>query len=68
PLVTPAVLAAIAVGLATAAIPPSWWAGTRARFARVSLGPQIALLTVSMMVIYAVVGQQDVAPFIYFRF
>ncbi|KQC39742.1 MULTISPECIES: MBOAT family protein [unclassified Frankia] len=68
PLVTPAVLAAIVVGLATAAIPPSWWAGTRARFARVSLGPQIVLLTVSMMVIYAVVGQQDVAPFIYFRF
>ncbi|WP_235487083.1 MBOAT family O-acyltransferase, partial [Frankia sp. AvcI1] len=68
PLVTPAALAAIVVGLATAAIPPGWWAATRARFAEVRLGPQIALLTASMMVIYAVVGQQDVAPFIYFRF
>ncbi|EIV95595.1 MBOAT family protein [Frankia sp. QA3] len=68
PLVTPAVLVAIVVGLATAAIPQGWWARAQARFARVGLGPQVALLTTAMMIIYAVVGQQDVAPFIYFRF
>ncbi|WP_163552425.1 MBOAT family O-acyltransferase [Candidatus Frankia alpina] len=68
PLVTPSVVAAIAVGLTTAAVPQHWWTRAQARFTQMSLGPQIALLTMAMMVIYAVVGQQDVAPFIYFRF
>ncbi|ABD13261.1 putative membrane protein involved in D-alanine export [Frankia casuarinae] len=68
PLVTPTVLAAIGVGLATAAVPRVWWIHAQAAFTRLRLGAQIALLTPSIMIIYAIVGPQDVAPFIYFRF
>ena len=68
PLVTPTVMLAIVAGLATAAVPRSWWATVQAGFARLHPAAQIALLTVGVMVIYAVVGQHEVAPFIYFRF
>ncbi|WP_462185948.1 MULTISPECIES: MBOAT family O-acyltransferase [unclassified Frankia] len=68
PLVTPTVLAAIGVGLATAAVPRAWWIHAQVAFAQLRLGAQIALLTLSIMIIYAIVGPQDVAPFIYFHF
>ena len=68
PLVTPTVLAAIAVGLGTAAIPRPWWARAQAAFAARPLAVQVLLLLTALMIIYTFVGQQDVAPFIYFRF
>lgn len=68
PLVTPAVVLAIVAGLATAAVPRAWWAAGQAHFARLRPPAQIALLTCAVMVLYAAVGQHEVAPFIYFRF
>jgi D-alanyl-lipoteichoic acid acyltransferase DltB (MBOAT superfamily) len=68
PLVTPSVLAAIAAGLATAAAPRGWWTAAQVRFARLPPATQIALLTLSIMITYAIAGPGQVAPFIYFRF
>ncbi|MCL9797699.1 hypothetical protein [Frankia sp. AgKG'84/4] len=68
PLVTAPVLAAIAAGLTTAAVPRAWWTATRVRLARLPTVAQIPLLTLSIMIIYAVAGPGQVSPFIYFRF
>ncbi|KPM57481.1 acyltransferase [Frankia sp. R43] len=68
PLVTTTVLVAIAAGLGAAAVPGWWWVRAQGLFAARRLGTQIILVVTFLLVIYAFVGQQDVAPFIYFRF
>ncbi|MCK9900348.1 MBOAT family protein [Frankia sp. Cpl3] len=68
PLVTTTVLVAIAAGLGAAAIPRWWWVRAQGVFAARPLGVQIVLVVAFLLVIYTFVGQQDVAPFIYFRF
>jgi len=67
-LVTPTVVAAIAVGLGLAAVPGRWWVAAQGLFDRLPLAAQIGGVAVFLLVMYAAVGQQDVAPFIYFRF
>jgi D-alanyl-lipoteichoic acid acyltransferase DltB (MBOAT superfamily) len=68
PLVTPSVLAAIAVGLATQFVSPAVWARARIRFARLGIVAQGACLAAVIVACNALVGEQGVAPFIYFRF
>ncbi|WP_018502128.1 MBOAT family O-acyltransferase [Parafrankia discariae] len=68
PLVTKTVLAAIAIGLGTAAVPRPWWIRAQQIFATRSLTAQITMVVAFLLIIYTFVGQQDVAPFIYFRF
>ncbi|MCK9931594.1 MBOAT family protein [Frankia sp. Mgl5] len=68
PLVTNTVLVAIAIGLGTAAIPRLWWIRAQQAFAARPLTVQIIMVVAFLLVIYTFVGQQDVAPFIYFRF
>jgi alginate O-acetyltransferase complex protein AlgI len=67
-LVTPTVLVAIAVGLAVQFLPKQVWDTAQVHFARLGLVTQAALLATLLVVINAIVGQQGVAPFIYFRF
>jgi D-alanyl-lipoteichoic acid acyltransferase DltB (MBOAT superfamily) len=67
-LVTPTVLAAVAVGLGLSAVPGRWWAGAQGVFARLTLPVQVLGLAAFLLLLYSIIGQQDVAPFIYFRF
>jgi D-alanyl-lipoteichoic acid acyltransferase DltB (MBOAT superfamily) len=67
-LVTPTVVVAIAVGLGLAAVPGRWWATAQSAFDRLRLPAQVAGVVAFLLVMYAAVGHQDVAPFIYFRF
>jgi D-alanyl-lipoteichoic acid acyltransferase DltB (MBOAT superfamily) len=68
PLVTPTVLAAIAVGLATQAVPRAWWTRARERFAGLARGVQAAGLIAVVLLTHALVSNAGAAPFIYFRF
>lgn len=67
-LVTLPVVAAIVVGLGLAAVPGRWWAGAQNAFDRLPLPAQVTGVVAFLLVMYAAVGHQDVAPFIYFRF
>ncbi|WP_045876373.1 MBOAT family protein [Pseudofrankia sp. DC12] len=67
-LVTPTVVAASVVGLGLAAVPGRWWAAAQGAFDRLPLPAQVAGVVAFLLVMYAAVGHQDVAPFIYFRF
>jgi hypothetical protein len=67
-LVTPTVLVAIVVGLGLAAVPARWWATAQEAFDQLRLPIQALAVTAFLLVMYSFVGQQDVAPFIYFRF
>lgn len=67
PLVTGGVLAAIAVGIGSQYLPrrlPVWLV---ARFSRLPLPAQAAVLSLALLVIHAM-GPEGVAPFIYFQF
>ncbi len=68
PLVTTSVLVAIAVGLGVQFVPVGFWPAVQVRFATLSLAWQAALLGSLIVVCNAIVGEQGVAPFIYFRF
>lgn len=68
PLATPVVLVAIGVGLATQFLPAGFWPAVQERFARLSYGRQAVAFGAFLVVIYTMVGDQGVAPFIYFRF
>jgi alginate O-acetyltransferase complex protein AlgI len=68
PLVTPTVLLAIFAGLAVQFVPQGFWPAVQVRFATLSLFTQAALLAALIVVCNAIVGEQGVAPFIYFRF
>ena len=67
-LVTPTVLGAVAVGLGTAAVPARWWTGAQRAFDRLTLPAQVLDVVSYLLLIYSFIGEQDVAPFIYFRF
>ncbi len=68
PLVTGGVLLAIFAGLAVQFVPQGFWPAVQLRFATLGLGWQAVLLGTLAIVCGAIVGQQGVAPFIYFRF
>ncbi len=68
PLVTTSVLVAIFVGLGVQFVPVGFWPAVQVRFATLSLAWQAVLLGALIVVCNAIVGEQGVAPFIYFRF
>jgi alginate O-acetyltransferase complex protein AlgI len=68
PLVTTSVLVAIAVGLGVQFVPVGFWPAVQVRFATLSLAWQAAGLGALIVGCNAIVGEQGVAPFIYFRF
>jgi alginate O-acetyltransferase complex protein AlgI len=67
PAVTTSVLMAIAVGIGVQYLPRDAWRRAELAFARLSLVPQVAALAVTVVVVDAL-GNQGVAPFIYFQF
>ena len=68
PLVTPTVLLAIFAGLAVQFVPVGFWPAVQVRFAALTLAWQAVLYGTLLVVCFAIVGTQGVAPFIYFRF
>ncbi len=68
PLVTVPVLLAIFAGLAVQFVPAGFWPSVQVRFAALSLAWQAVLYGSLLVVCFAIVGEQGVAPFIYFRF
>jgi alginate O-acetyltransferase complex protein AlgI len=68
PLVTTTVLLAIFAGLAVQFVPVGFWPAVQVRFATLGLAWQAALLATLLVLCNAIVGEQGVAPFIYFRF
>jgi D-alanyl-lipoteichoic acid acyltransferase DltB (MBOAT superfamily) len=66
-LVTPAVLLAITVGLATQFVPRSIGEGLRARLAAMGAVP-LGLVTALALFTITTMGPRGVAPFIYFQF
>jgi len=67
PLVTGGVLAAIAVGIGSQYLPPRVPLAIMARFSRLPIPAQAAVLSLALLVTNTM-GPQGVAPFIYFRF
>jgi alginate O-acetyltransferase complex protein AlgI len=68
PLVTPTVLLAIFAGIAVQFVPQGFWPAVQVRFATMSLFAQAAMLAGLLILCNSIVGEQGVAPFIYFRF
>jgi alginate O-acetyltransferase complex protein AlgI len=68
PLVTPTVLLAIFAGIAVQFVPQGFWPAVQVRFATQSLFAQAAWLAGLLILCNSIVGEQGVAPFIYFRF
>ncbi len=68
PLVTTSVLVAISSGSACSSSRVGFWPAVQVRFATLSLAWQAVLLGALIVVCNAIVGEQGVAPFIYFRF
>jgi len=67
PLVTGGVLAAIAVGIGSQYLPHRFPLGIMARFSRLPVPAQAAVLSLALLVTHAM-GPEGVAPFIYFQF
>jgi D-alanyl-lipoteichoic acid acyltransferase DltB (MBOAT superfamily) len=67
PLVTGGVLAAIAVGIGSQYLPRRLPLALMARFSRMPVPAQAAILSVALLVTHAM-GPEGVAPFIYFQF
>ena len=68
PLLTPPVLLAIVAGLGVQFVPAGFWPAVQTRFGRLSYLRQGLLLGALLVLLDAMVGNQGVAPFIYFRF
>ncbi|WP_322747626.1 MULTISPECIES: MBOAT family O-acyltransferase [unclassified Frankia] len=68
PLVTREVLLAIATGLLTQLTPKSWRLHAADIFSQLSVFGQAVVIVGFILIAHAIVGRQDVAPFIYFRF
>ena len=68
PLVTVPVLVAVAIGLGTQVVPQRVWAVIEGRFSTVPWWAQGLAFGFFVVVIDALVPQQGVAPFLYFRF
>jgi len=67
-VLTPAVTVALVVGLATQLPAERWWAFVRGQYARLPLLLQGVTAGIVIVVVFTLVDQQGVAPFIYFRF
>ena len=67
PMVTPLVVAAIAVGIGTQYLPRAFAAAVQSRFAALHPLAQGAALAIGLAIITAL-GPEGVAPFIYYRF
>ncbi len=67
PLVTGGVLAAIAVGIGSQYLPSRFPLAIMARFSRLPIPAQAAVLSLALLVTHAM-GPEGVAPFIYFQF
>ena len=67
PLVTAGVLAAIAVGIGSQYLPRRLPLAIMARFSRLPIPAQAAVLSLALLVTHAM-GPEGVAPFIYFQF
>jgi D-alanyl-lipoteichoic acid acyltransferase DltB (MBOAT superfamily) len=67
-LATPAVLVALAVAMSTQITPARVWDRLAVQFARLPYWAQGIAFGVFLIVIDTLVGQQGVAPFIYFQF
>ncbi len=67
PLVTGGVLAAIAVGIGSQYLPRRFPLAIMARFSRLPVPAQAAVLSLALLVTHAM-GPEGVAPFIYFQF
>ena len=67
-LVTPAVLVVLLVAFSTQVTPPRVWDRLAVLFSRLPFWAQGVLFGVFLVVIDTLVGQQGVAPFIYFQF
>ena len=67
-LVTPAVLVALIVAFSTQVTPARVWDRVAVQFSRLPYWAQGVLFGVFLIVIDTLVGQQGVAPFIYFQF
>ena len=67
PLVTTGVLAAIAVGIGSQYLPHRFPLVVTARFSRLPVPAQAAVLSLALLVTHAM-GPEGVAPFIYFQF
>ncbi|WP_131769495.1 MBOAT family O-acyltransferase [Candidatus Protofrankia californiensis] len=68
PMVTRTVLLAIAAGLATQMVPKNWWLHAQDLFSRLSMFGQVVGIVAFVLLAHTIVGRQDVAPFVYFRF
>jgi alginate O-acetyltransferase complex protein AlgI len=67
-LVTPAVLVVLLVAFSTQVTPPRVWDRLAVLYSRLPFWAQGVLFGVFLVVIDTLVGQQGVAPFIYFQF
>jgi len=67
PLVTGGVVAAIAVGIGSQYLPSRFPLAIMARFSRLPVPAQAAVLSLALLVTHAM-GPEGVAPFIYFQF
>jgi len=68
PLVTVPVAAAMVVGLSTQFIPARWWGEIEIRVSHLPWWAQALLFAVVLVLIDAILPEQGVAPFLYFRF
>lgn len=67
-LVTPTVLVVVAAAMSTQFIPARMWQDLQARFSQLNLVVQGCILGFALVLMNAIIGQQGVAPFIYFSF
>jgi alginate O-acetyltransferase complex protein AlgI len=67
-LLSPAVVVALVVAFSTQLTPPRLWDRVAVQFSRLPYWAQGVLFGVFLIVIDTLVGQQGVAPFIYFQF
>jgi hypothetical protein len=67
-LVTPAVLLALVVAFSTQVTPARFWDRLAVAFSRVPYWAQGIAFGVFLIIVDILVGQQGVAPFIYFQF
>jgi len=68
PLVTVPVATAMVVGLSTQFIPARWWGEIEIRVSHLPWWAQALLFAVVLVLIDAILPEQGVAPFLYFRF
>lgn len=68
PLLTPTVVLAVTIGLVSQAIPSRWWGATEMRVSQFPWWLQGIGFGVFLILVSAMIPNQGVAPFLYFRF